>query len=111
GVAELLQRADGAAHRRLAAVVVAVVLVVLLLAFSGSAFVPALVLLTHELAVAQAQQALVDADGVRAGDEAVALETAALGDQRLGVDDDLALAAEIGRQRPLHQAFHAGGLG
>ena len=63
--------------------------------------------LAEELAVAQAQDALVHADRVRARDEGVRRQAALLLLQGLGVDDDLALAAEVGRHHLLHQSFQA----
>ncbi len=63
--------------------------------------------LAEELSVAQAQDLLVDADAVRAREHRVVAEFRLLADQMLGVDDDLALAAEISRHRALDEAFEA----
>ena len=52
-------------------------------------------LLAHELAVAQAQHALVDTEGIGAAGELRRRQCRLLLQQRLGIDDDLPLAAEI----------------
>src|SRR3546814_3849934 len=61
--------------------------------------------LTQKLAIAQAQDALIDADRIGTIDEARLRQPRTLRDQRFSVDDDLALAAEIRRQGGLHNAF------
>ena len=63
-------------------------------------------LLTKELSVAQTQDFLVNANRVRAGQKAIISQLRSLVDQRLGVDDDLALTTEIGRQNFLHNAIN-----
>ncbi|MNS93613.1 hypothetical protein D3C72_1277980 [compost metagenome] len=68
----------------------------------------ALAFLAQELAVAQAQDALVDADRIAALDEGIGGYAPAFADQRLGVDDDLPLAAEVRGQGLLDAAFHFG---
>ena len=64
-------------------------------------------LLAEEFAVAQAQQLLVDAEAVGVLGELVRLDRRPCRDQRFGVDDDLPLAAEVGRCDLLHRAFEA----
>src|SRR5690606_27315339 len=59
----------------------------------------------QELAVAQAQDALVHADRIGALEESLRIQAALFLQQGLGVDDDLALAAEVGRQRLAHRGF------
>ncbi len=68
----------------------------------------ALAFFAQELAVAQAQDALVDADRITALDEVIGGQAAALADQRFGIDDDLPLAAEIRRQGLLDTPFQLG---
>ena len=66
--------------------------------------------LAEELAVAQAQDALVDADGVGTLEVGVGIQRAPLFQQRLGIDDDLPLAAEIGRHHLLDRGFQVAAL-
>ncbi len=61
--------------------------------------------LAQELAVAQAQDALVDTDRIAALHEVLVGQAASLPDQRFGIDDDLPLAAEIRRQGLLDAAL------
>ena len=58
-----------------------------------------------ELAVAQAQQTLIDPDCVGAHHEIVGVHLPAFPDQRFGVDNDLSLAAEIGGHGLLRHQF------
>lgn len=71
----------------------------------------AFALFAQELAVAQPQQALVHADGVGALEVGSRLQARLFLQQRLRVDDDLALAAEVGRQGLLDAGLQAGGHG
>src|SRR6185436_19636590 len=68
----------------------------------------ALELLAEELTVAHAQDLLIDAELVGSPLERLLRKARALADQRLGVDDDLALAAEVRGHRPLYESFHPG---
>src|SRR3546814_11010117 len=61
--------------------------------------------LTQKLAIAQAQDALIDADRIGTIDEARFCQLRALGDPRFGVAADLAPAAEIRRQGGVHHDF------
>ncbi len=61
--------------------------------------------LAQELAVAQAQDALVDTDRIAALHEVLGGQAASLPDQRFGIDDDLPLAAEVRRQGLLDAAL------
>ncbi|KAG1536006.1 hypothetical protein G6F50_015179 [Rhizopus delemar] len=67
-----------------------------------------LAFLAQELAVTQAQDALVDTDRIAALHEVFGSQAAALPDQGFGIDDDLPLAAEVGRQCLLDAAFQFG---
>ncbi len=71
----------------------------------------AFALFAQELAIAQPQQALVHADGVRALEVGGRIQAGFVLQQRLGVDDDLALAAEIRGQGLLDAGLQPGGLG
>jgi hypothetical protein len=61
----------------------------------------------EKLAIAQAQDLLIDADRVGAREEFRVVERRLVGKQRFGVDDDLALAAEIRGHGFLRDAVEA----
>jgi len=73
-------------------------------------FGPAFAFLAEELAIAQAQDALVHADRIGTLHEFLCRQLATLFDQGFSVDDDLALAAEIRGQSLLDHALHVGAL-
>ena len=64
----------------------------------------------QELSVAQTQDFLIHTDTVRAVQHRGFVELRLLCNQCFAVNDDLTLAAEIGRQRVLDDAFHRGGF-
>ena len=64
----------------------------------------------EELSVTQAQNALIDTDGVGADFELFPAGFLLFRQQLFGIDDDLALAAEVGRHHFFQHAFDAAGL-
>jgi hypothetical protein len=106
----VLGAAEGRGTGRRRAVVVAVS-VGMRGAVAGREFGRPLLLAAEELGVTAAQDLLIAADDGGAGQIGVRVKAPALGDQALGVDDDLALAAEIGRQGGVHHPLQTRALG
>ncbi|MNL75583.1 hypothetical protein D3C87_2014120 [compost metagenome] len=78
---------------------------------AGRQFGRPLAVAAQELAVAAPKNFLIAADDVGARQIAVGVQTPPLRQQGLGVDDDLALAAEIGGQGGVDHALEARALG